>query len=249
MIQRRCSNSFELPCVVLLGDELPIVLCAVDWLGISNKTHRSIREKLAEAAKTTADRVALHTLHQHDAPRCDGSAAELLEPLGRSQEFYDPQLWERVASEAADAIRRGMASPISVSQFAVARAEVLEVASNRRLLDESGKVFATRYTACRDPDLRALPVGVIDPQLRMLAFYSQERPIVTLTFYATHPQSYYRTGLANPDFPGLARQQREDETKVMHIHFNGAGGNIGLENSTMARFPCVKLWRIAWRWE
>ncbi len=48
-----------------------------------------------------------------------------------------------------------------------------------------------------------------------------------LTFYATHPQSYYRTGLANPDFPGLARNARQAATGVVHMHFNGAGGNIG----------------------
>ncbi|MBX6315900.1 MAG: hypothetical protein IRY99_23755, partial [Isosphaeraceae bacterium] len=48
-----------------------------------------------------------------------------------------------------------------------------------------------------------------------------------LTFYATHPQSYYRTGGANPDFPGMAREQRQEATGVPHIHFNGAGGNIG----------------------
>jgi hypothetical protein len=46
-------------------------------------------------------------------------------------------------------------------------------------------------------------------------------------YYATHPQSYYRTGKANPDFPGLARNARQQSTGVPHIHFNGAGGNIG----------------------
>ena len=47
-------------------------------------------------------------------------------------------------------------------------------------------------------------------------------PVAVLTYYATHPQSYYRTGLANPDFPGMARDQRQVATGVPHIHFNGA---------------------------
>ncbi|MHB1562390.1 MAG: hypothetical protein ACYC61_33535, partial [Isosphaeraceae bacterium] len=34
-------------------------------------------------------------------------------------------------------------------------------------------------------------------------------------------------GLANPDFPGMARDAREKATGVPHIHFDGAGGNIG----------------------
>ena len=55
----------------------------------------------------------------------------------------------------------------------------------------------------------------------------RREPVVALTYYATHPQSYYRTGLANPDFPGMARDQRQEATRLVHIHFDGAGGNIG----------------------
>ena len=57
--------------VVLLGQAEPIVLCAVDWIGIANEAHDAFRERLAKAAGTTPDRVAVHTLHQHDAPLCD----------------------------------------------------------------------------------------------------------------------------------------------------------------------------------
>ena len=63
--------------------------------------------------------------------------------------------------------------------------------------------------------------------LKMISFWDGETPIVAMTYYATHPQSYYRTGLANPDFPGMAREQRQKATGVPHIHFDGAGGNIG----------------------
>jgi hypothetical protein len=63
--------------------------------------------------------------------------------------------------------------------------------------------------------------------LKLISFWDGPRPVVALTYYATHPQSYYRTGLANPDFPGIARDQRQDATKVPHVHFDGAGGNIG----------------------
>jgi hypothetical protein len=49
-----------------------------------------------------------------------------------------------------------------------------------------------------------------------------------LSYYATHPQSYYRTGIPNPDFPGMARFFRQLAVPgATHIHFNGAGGNIG----------------------
>ena len=77
------------------------------------------------------------------------------------------------------------------------------------------------------PKIRDKPVGTIDPKLKMISFWDGDTPIVALTYYATHPQSYYRTGGANPDFPGMARDQRQEATGVPHIHFDGAGGNIG----------------------
>ena len=55
--------------IVLMGQDKPIVLCAVDWIGIGNGGHDEWRRGLAEAAGTTVDRVTVHTLHQHDGVR------------------------------------------------------------------------------------------------------------------------------------------------------------------------------------
>src|SRR5436305_11504991 len=64
--------------VVLLTGQKPIVLCAVDWVGIGNGGHDAFREALAQAAGTTRERVAVHCLHQHDAPGCDFQADDVL---------------------------------------------------------------------------------------------------------------------------------------------------------------------------
>src|SRR5438093_2849464 len=50
--------------VVLTGDGQPIVLCAVDWIGIGNDGQTEFRAALAKSAGTTAERVSVHTLHQ-----------------------------------------------------------------------------------------------------------------------------------------------------------------------------------------
>lgn len=101
------------------------------------------------------------------------------------------------------------------------------MASNRRILGPDGKVQHVRWTATKDPKVRAMPVGTIDPQVKLISFWNHDRPLVAVTYYATHPQSYYRTGQANPDFPGIARNMRQEDSGVFHVHFNGAGGNIG----------------------
>jgi hypothetical protein len=59
-----------------------------------------------------------------------------------------------------------------------------------------------------------------------VSFWNQDRPLVAMTYYATHPQSYYGQGGVSTDFVGMARKLREGELPVAHIHFNGAGGNV-----------------------
>lgn len=213
--------------IVLLGNEAPVVLCALDWIDLSNDGHKVFREQLAAAAGTTPDRVAVQVLHQHDAPQCDFSLTDLAEQLKIGGIAFDAAYARDVLQRAAAAIRDALPKAQTVTHLGTASVAVEKVASNRRILGPDGKVAHIRWTATEDPAVRAFPVGVIDPQLKMISFWNDERPIVALTYYATHPQSYYRTGQATPDFPGLARNALQAETGVLHVHFDGAGGNIG----------------------
>jgi len=224
------ETSSPLSCrgiVIVPGGDKPIVLCTIDWLGVANAAHQEFRERLAVAAGTSVDRVSVHALHQHDAPRCDFSTEAILAEYGHAGKHYDERFCRDVFVRASEAAKTALEQAMDVTDVGFSKAEVLEVASNRRLLGEDGKVKVTRYTACRDPKIRALPVGTIDPLLRMVSFRSGDDVIATLTFYATHPQSYYRTGQANPDFPGMARNALQKQIGSPVIHFNGAGGNIG----------------------
>lgn len=209
-------------------DNLPLVLCAVDWIGIGNEGQDAWKEALAEAAGTLPSRVSVHTNHQHDAPVCDFTTQKILFKYGAHKNYMDPVFSRKAISDCAQAIQLACKSFVQVTHIGTGKAEVKEVASNRRILGEDGKVRATRYTATADPKLRAEPVGIIDPNLRLVSFWNDSTPIAVLSFYATHPQSYYRRGGANPDFPGMAREFRETQTDgIRHIHFTGAGGNIG----------------------
>jgi hypothetical protein len=62
----------------------------------------------------------------------------------------------------------------------------------------------------------------------LLSFWNENRPIAVLSYYACHPESYYRTGIPSPDFLGIARFIRGQAVpEALHVHSNGAGGNIG----------------------
>src|SRR5205823_7329220 len=214
--------------IVLLGAGEPIVLCAVDWIGIANEGHDAFQSALARAAGTSPRRVAVHTLHQHDAPDCDFSAERILEEAGHDPGQFDGRFQRQVIADLATAVGQSLPRAQPLTHLGLGEARVEKVASNRRILGPDGKVRATRWTATPDAKIRSEPEGTIDPIVSLVSFWNGERPVAVLSYYATHPQSYYRTGIPNPDFPGIARFFRQlNVPAALHIHFNGAGGNIG----------------------
>ncbi len=213
--------------VVLLGAGKPIVLCAVDFIGIAGSGHDYWRAELARAAGTTADRVTVHTLHQHDAPRMDLGASALLTKAGIGGKSFHDEFGKSVVARTADSIRAALPKAQRVTHIASGQAMVEKVASNRRILGPDGKVKVGRMSASRIPEAIAAPEGTIDPVLRLISFWNGDKAIASLTFYATHPQSYYGKGDVTAEFVGLARAVREREVPgVAHIHFNGASGNV-----------------------
>lgn len=232
MAYDRVTNRWDLGLrargIVLLGAGEPIVLCAVDWIGIANEGHDAFRDALARASDTTRQRVAVQSLHQHDAPDCDFSAERILKEAGLDPRQYDSRFQRQVIANLETAIRDALPRAQPVTHLGLGEAKVDKVASNRRILGPDGKVRETRWTATADPKVRAEPEGVIDPNVSLVSFWNGERPVAVLSYYATHPQSYYRTGIPNPDFPGIARFFRQLAVPgALPIHFNGAGGNIG----------------------
>src|SRR5688500_17494793 len=117
--------------IVLFGDEQPIVLCAVDWVGIGNTGHDRWREALAKAAGTTPDRVAVHCLHQHDAPGYDEMAEDLLAQQGLSGKQYHVTFAREAIQRVADAVKAAIAKKQPITHYGIGKAEVKEVASNR----------------------------------------------------------------------------------------------------------------------
>jgi hypothetical protein len=214
--------------IVLLGSGEPIVLCAIDWIGLANDGYEAFRAELARAARTTPVRVALHAIHQHDAPNCDFSAEKILREAGMDPRQFDGTFQREVLANLAAAVRTSLSRTLLVTHLGLGEAKIDKVASNRRIFGPDGKVRAVRYTATKSAELRDAPEGTIDPVVSLVSFWSENAPVAVLSYYATHPQSYYRTGIPNPDFPGIARFERQLQIpEALHVHFNGAGGDIG----------------------
>lgn len=214
VVKNRWDLGLHAKGIVLSGSVEPIVLVSLDWLGIANDCYDEFKRSLARAAGTTPERVAVHVIHQHDAPY----------PNDYLNDNFALSVIHRLEIAAANSLEKA----IPVTHIGLGEAQVFEVASNRRILGTDGKVKGMRWTACKDSALRSEPEGLIDPMLSAVSFWNEDKPVAVLNFYATHPQSYYGTGVPNPDYPGIARFYRQLAIPdALQVYFTGAGGNIG----------------------
>ena len=108
--------------IVLLGAGEPIVLCAVDWIGIANEGQDAFRSALARGAGTTPHRVAVHSLHQHDAPDCDFSAERILKEAGYSARQYEGGFQRKVISDLEVAARECVTKAQAVTHLGLGKA-------------------------------------------------------------------------------------------------------------------------------
>jgi hypothetical protein len=211
--------------IVLLDGGERYVLCSLDVALVGNQTYALFRERLAAAANTIPDRVALHEVQQHTAPAIDLDVQRLLDaqpqPVLTITRKYVDRVLERTSAAVADAVKHLR----PVSHLALGWANVERVASSRRIRMPDGRIVA-RMSSTRDPKLHALPEGVIDPKLRSVGFFDGDRPLVWLHFYATHPQSFYGDGRVTYDVPGIAREKLQSQSGVAQIYFSGCGGNV-----------------------
>ncbi|MDD4268411.1 MAG: hypothetical protein PHO07_12640 [Pirellulales bacterium] len=213
--------------IVLIGSSEPLVLCAVDWVAISNEGHDAFRQSLAEAVGTPPERVAVHTVHPHDTPGVDFTTEAILAADGIGGAMFDPEVAREAIARSAAAAQRSLTGAVPLSHVGYGRGRVEQVASNRRILGPDGKCVMTRMSSCRNEAARAAPEGTIDADVRLVSFWAGQRPVASLTYYACHPQSYYGRGGVSYDFMGMARAMREREVPdALHIHFDGAGGNV-----------------------
>jgi len=222
---KEVETPLEARGIVLDDGQRRYVLCAMDWCGICNSTHEMLQNALAEGAETQPEYVALHTVHQHTAPYTDSQAQRLLDEVQAEIRYVDDSFLNVVADRMKNAVRESLQRFQPVDQIGFSAVAVEQVASNRRAWTPDGRLV-TRYSSCKDPQIRDLPEGLIDPLLRTVTFASGGRPIVRLHYYATHPQSFYGDPRASSDVPGFARARLEKDEGVFQIYFTGCSGNI-----------------------
>jgi neutral/alkaline ceramidase-like enzyme len=201
-------------------------VAGVDLMGILEATHRQIRERIGRAIGADPDLVVLNASHTHSAPYLSSDLQAELGPLGLR--VMDDQYADFVAGRVAEAAIEAAArlTPVTV---AAGRGRVERVAGNRRPRLPDGRVVH-RYGRPA-AELRALPEGVIDPDVAVLRFANAEsgEPMGVLAVYACHPTAAGGElhGHVSADFCGHGRRLVESAIGAPLLFLQGCGGDVG----------------------
>ena len=213
--------------VVLESDGERIALVGLDLCGLLEASHRSIREAVAARTGLPADRVVLNVSHTHSAP------VHQRRPAGAAPAVRAAPAGRRLRGRARDRGRRGRRrrrpNRTVPARVAIGHGTVERVAGNRRPKLPDGR---TVHRYGRPPEeLRALPEGLIDPQVAVIRF---DRPdggaIGAILSYSCHPTA---SGLGIPtnvsaDFVGHGRTAIEaGGYEGTCVFLQGCAGNQG----------------------
>ena len=211
---------------ILLDDgQRRFVLVAIDWCGIGGETHLMLRRRIAAAAGTSPDLVALHSVHQHSAPYVDGDAYALLAARHLKALRMSDAYLAHLAANLETAVREAATKLEPFDHIGTALTPVREVASARRILKD-GKILVRYSSTAKTPELANEPEGAIDPDLRTITLARGSRPLVRLHYYASHPQTFCCDGRVSADFVGDARERLERESQIPQIYFTACGGDV-----------------------
>jgi len=137
--------------VVITGAGQPIIMVAVDWVTIDGKARDEWHALLAKAAGTTPDRVSVHHLHQHDAPRGDLGMFDERVKLGLPElvppGVPDKGSWVRgVMQRSAAALAKALPKAQPVTHLGLGKADAERLGANRRIMGANGRVAMHRQS-------------------------------------------------------------------------------------------------------
>ena len=211
--------------IVLEADGQRYVVCTLDWCELCNEAHDSFRRSIAKAVGAEPARVAVQVVHQHTAPLVNTGSAPLPADSGLAKYHLDPKVLAAIEARLGKTAGAAVERLEPFDRIGIGQAKVDRVASNRRPVGTDGKIHA-RFSRCKDPALRALPEGTVDPYLKTITLLRGARPLVRLHYYATHPQTSYGENRASSDIVGDAREALEKTEGVPQIYFTGCAGDI-----------------------
>lgn len=196
------SNGIHRPlhthCLVLKSGTEKICLISNDLMEISMEDADRVRDRISSRSGIAKDRILMHNIHTHSAPRNGGTAIQNSEANKR----YAESLFRIISDNAVQAV----GDEQSFTPFRIRTGKVQCRLNGNRRRAERG---------C-DPDV--MIVRLEDTKGKTLA---------TLVNYACHPVSLnWESYVVSPDFPGIAAEQIEKQWGGTVLYLNGAAGDV-----------------------
>jgi hypothetical protein len=236
-----------------LGDKTVLVLVA-DVIGFTGGDTDEFSAELGKAVGVAPKDIIICATHTHQTANSRWETGKLLAPFGLEEKFVSLKFKEQFRRGMLEAARQAKSSAVPC-EMAYAEFPVKDIASNRRLPVEGGKVVFR--SARPGADLRAKPEGKIDPLLRAVLFRSLKDGAVTgIVNYNCHPTAAggEEVGYATGDFPGVGMTIAEKEIgNLKLLHLTGTAGEINPGKYVLSDSPApadrkrdVQL--MAWRY-
>ena len=199
------------------GSRFCLVCC--DLIGLTIAYALQVRDAIAGALGTTADRVIVACAHNHSGPYTIG-----LDFPERVDRAYMGEL----AHKLEDASRAAV-SALQPARLGVGRGEETSISQYRRLWTRDGRIVMNWEEF--DPRDIAGPAADGDPDLGVVRIVSAEgTPIAVLYNHACHPNSLPGDDLTiTSDFPGYASAMIEEQLGGVALFTNGAQGSVDIE--------------------
>jgi len=185
-----------------------VAIIACDVLMLARDLLDPAVEEVAKALKIPVANVLVNCTHTHHAP----STATL-------HGYQRDELFCRRVQKAIVAAAKAADDKKKSATIHFRLGEESSVGQNSRLLLKDDSIF---WIGPRDDTVR--PTGPFDPELPVMSFRSDGKPIATLFNHSTHTIGVRNPG-RSPSFYGLAAQELEAEVGGAFLFLEGASGS------------------------
>ena len=195
------------------------IVCEI--VGLTKSENAAIRDIISKTTEIPVENIVITGTHTHSSPWI----WDLQDTEARKAGFevLDREWMDKVIEQTAAA---GIQAVNSISFYNVkfGMAKTNGIASNR-------VAPVTRWSICADEEIRNAPVGLVDPNVRVLSFHDEnDTPVFIFNNLACRPSAYGggKTTKVSPDFPYIAEKYIKDKCnkEAVAAYWQGCAGNI-----------------------
>jgi hypothetical protein len=195
------------------------IVCEI--VGLTKSVIKKIRNRIVTATGMKYNNIVITGTHTHASPWI----WDLQDAQARKYglEVLDREWMDSLISNTADA---GIEALSKIGEYSIKYG----ISSTKGIV--SNRVSpVTRWSICKDDEIRNAPEGTVDNKVRTISFHdSEDKPVFIFANLACHPSAYGggKTTKVSPDFPYFAEKKVAAyfSKDTVTAYWQGCAGNI-----------------------